>query len=570
MGAPMKRCPQCDKQWPLSHAACPDDGTPLPHGTEKTLHQSGGARVTSSGGVARVRVVGGENVSDELQPGLMVGEYRVERKLGEGAMGVVYGATHPLIGKQAAIKVISQALSASREAVERFVQEARAVNQIGHPNIVDIFSFGLLEDGRSYFVMELLKGRSLDERLRQGKPTLHETLEMLEQACRALEAAHGKGIIHRDLKPANVFLVELRDEPPIVKLVDFGLAKLARGDDARVERTQTGVMMGTPLYIAPEQARGKPVDGRSDIYALGVMAYEMVLGQVPFLGDSVVDIIFKHINEPPPPPRSLWPEIPEPLEQLLLAMLAKDPAARPTLAEIRGTLADLYGSTLTDSGSRPVPLRTWPLAKSAPRMGTQSQSAPAARRSRVLLAVPIGFAVLAGLGVALLRKPSSPPELPVKPAAAPTPAAPSPAPPAVSAAGAPPSAPAPPPAAAPAAAAPEANGTLIVRVNTAAARITVDGHLVADPADMARTTTHGEGRHEVEVTAPGHRPFHGSVIVGAGATVELPVKLAHPGTAPAAAAVHAPKAPATATPPPAPAKKNRDDVIDPFAAPKGN
>ncbi|MDB4964835.1 MAG: serine/threonine protein kinase [Myxococcales bacterium] len=272
----------------------------------------------------------------------MVGEYRVEHKLGEGGMAVVYAATHPLIGKKAAIKVLSPILSADAGAVARFVLEARSINRIGHPNIVDVFSFGRLADGRSYFVMEWLQGQTLYERMwhQHGPLPLTEVIHLLSQMCDGLEAAHEKGIIHRDLKPANVFVCHAAGRPDFLKLLDFGVAKLAH-QEMMPRWTSAGCVVGTPEYISPEQARGKDVDARTDLYSLGVMAYEMVLGRLPFLSDNPADAIHLHLAATPPKPSILWPQIPPALESLLLRLLAKKPDERATLPEVREVLASL-------------------------------------------------------------------------------------------------------------------------------------------------------------------------------------------------------------------------------------
>ncbi len=216
-----------------------------------------------------------------LVPGTAVGDYEIDDELGHGGMGVVYRAEHPVIGKRAAIKVLRREMAKNPDTVDRFVQEARSVNQIGHPNIVDIFAFGTLADGRPYLMMDLLIGESLRARRKRGPLHVSEAASVLDEVTSALAAAHAKGIIHRDLKPDNVFLVERQGRWPEVKLLDFGLAKLVSGVDTPV-RTHTGIMLGTPDYMAPEQIRRRGViDARVDVYALGVMAFESLTGRRP-------------------------------------------------------------------------------------------------------------------------------------------------------------------------------------------------------------------------------------------------------------------------------------------------
>ncbi len=306
----------------------------------------------STGGLARTPSSG-----YELEPGVMVGEYRIEGQLGEGGMGRVYAATHPVIAKRAAIKVLHPELSVNAQAVERFVQEARSVNQIGHPNIVDIFAFGALPDGRSYFVMEWLRGESLRERMSRGWIPIPEVHQILDTIAVALAAAHENGIVHRDLKPDNVFLVEIKGTAPQVKLLDFGIAKLLGGEDHRSERTRTGNLLGTPAYISPEQARGYAVDHRTDIYALGGVAFEMLTGEVPFPSDNAADMIARHLHEEPPFASHRNAQLSPELDQLLRAMLAKDPGQRPTLDEVRARLRGaLSGLRVTAPGGVQTPL----------------------------------------------------------------------------------------------------------------------------------------------------------------------------------------------------------------------
>jgi serine/threonine-protein kinase len=268
---------------------------------------------------------------------MTLGEYTVEGKIGEGGMGSVFAAVHPLIGKRAAVKVLKKELCEDPITLERFVDEARVVNQIGHPNIVDVFAFGTLPDGRSYFVMEWLKGQSLRDRLTNGPIHYLEACGILKSLSRALEAAHEKGIIHRDLKPDNVFLVEERGDVPRVKLLDFGIAKLVRQDQS-VSRTATGAMIGTPQYVAPEQAKGHAIDARVDIYSLGCVAFELLTGRPPFVADNAMEMVAKHLMEAPPRPSSLEPGIPKDLDDIVLECLSKDREQRPTLTEISATL----------------------------------------------------------------------------------------------------------------------------------------------------------------------------------------------------------------------------------------
>jgi tRNA A-37 threonylcarbamoyl transferase component Bud32 len=271
---------------------------------------------------------------DELAPGTLAGDYRIEEKIGEGGMGMVYRAIHPMIGKRAAIKVIHRNLSSSGEAVDRFIREAQSVNRIGDPNIVDVFGFGELADGRSFIVMEWLQGESLRDRLARPLPT-PEIVEILETIASALHAAHAAGVVHRDLKPDNVFLATGRG----VKLLDFGLAKLHNKPDAMASRTRTGAVMGTPLYLSPEQAKGQTVTPATDIYSLGAMAYEMCSSVAPFNAESAVEIMAMHISATPVPLGEIAPWTPPELAALVHAMLAKDPAQRPTLDHVRERLA---------------------------------------------------------------------------------------------------------------------------------------------------------------------------------------------------------------------------------------
>lgn len=282
--------------------------------------------MTSSGGHPVSHI--GANDAD-LQEGQQVGEYVVKRKIGEGGFGTVFSGEHPLIGKMVAIKVLNRQYSAQPEMVSRFVSEARAVNQIRHRNIIDIFGFGQLDDGRHYYVMEFLDGMPMDEYLEdRGQLPLEEAIPILRSVARALDAAHAKGIAHRDLKPENIFLV---NDPDGIypKLLDFGIAKLLSGDNPAEHKTRTGAPMGTPHYMSPEQCRGRDVDHRTDIYAFGIVAYLMLTAAVPFDGEDYMEILLAQISDQAAPPSTHAPHLPKSVDEGIAWMLRKDPAERP-------------------------------------------------------------------------------------------------------------------------------------------------------------------------------------------------------------------------------------------------
>ena len=271
----------------------------------------------------------------DIGPGTALGEFRIEAKIGEGGMGTVFSAVHPMIAKRAAIKILKHQLCRDLSNIERFIDEARVVNQIGHPNIVDIFAFGEMPDGRRYLAMEWLRGETLRDRIKRGPMSLTQMARVIRPLARALEAAHDQQVIHRDLKPENVFLVDVPHDEPHVKLLDFGIAKLA-GEKASPGEPK---LLGTPMYISPEQARNAHDAGpMSDVYSLGAMAFELLTGRPPFQRKGAIELVTAHLEETPVVPSSLVPEIPDEIDRLVLDMLAKLPADRPSLSHVRSVL----------------------------------------------------------------------------------------------------------------------------------------------------------------------------------------------------------------------------------------
>ncbi|MCE9576358.1 MAG: serine/threonine protein kinase, partial [Deltaproteobacteria bacterium] len=291
--------------------------------------------------------------------GDQIGNYRITGKLGEGGMGAVFLAEHVLLGRQAAIKVLLREMSHRQELVTRFFNEARAATAVKHPGIVEIYDFGYHTDGSAYIVMEFLEGETLSARLRRaGVLAEHRAAALGRQVASALAAAHGKGIVHRDLKPDNIFVVRDPDtaEGERTKILDFGIAKLAPSDQPGAVATRTGMVMGTPMYMSPEQCKGAgQVDHRADLYALGCILFEMVCGRHVFLAEGSGEVMAHHIFTPPPPPSSIRPVSPQ-LEQIILRALAKDPAHRFQSAD--ELIAALH--VAVPSGAYPSPLEVRP------------------------------------------------------------------------------------------------------------------------------------------------------------------------------------------------------------------
>jgi serine/threonine-protein kinase len=267
-------------------------------------------------------------VTATLEPGQVLAQrYRIQRLLGRGGMGAVYLADDEVLGELVALKVILSSFAADEAAmVSRFRREAAAARKVSSPSVIRIHDLGEARPGLLYLSMEYFAGRTLTEVIAQrGVVPLKDARDILQQIAAGLEAAHQAGVIHRDLKPSNVLVGERGK----IKIIDFGLATTAFGDGL----TATGAILGTPHYMAPEQVRGKPVDVRSDIYALGALAYHLVCGRPPFAGDNAIAIGFAHISEPVVPPRQLRKDVSPALDEAILAALAKAPEDRPASAK---------------------------------------------------------------------------------------------------------------------------------------------------------------------------------------------------------------------------------------------
>jgi serine/threonine protein kinase/tetratricopeptide (TPR) repeat protein len=334
----MQTCPKCRLLFEDGIKFCPQDGAQLTTELDEPLLDS------------------------DLKPGETVGEHVIVRIIGRGATGDVYEAEHKLIGRKVAIKLIRPGLCRNPRVVARFIDEARAANLIRHENIIDIYSFGRLPDGRQYHVMDLLEGVTLDRYLRErSNLRLSEAVAIFRPLADALDAAHDRGVLHRDLKPANIFIEKKRDGKPKPKLLDFGLAKLLAEDLPKSHETALGVVIGTPDYMSPEQCQGQPVDHRTDTYAFGVIGYEALTGRLPFDAASTAEMYVKKLVDTPRPPSEVRPELPREVDAIILKMLDRDREKRPfrLLPEI-ALLETMVRETLTDDSSPPRPAPTPP------------------------------------------------------------------------------------------------------------------------------------------------------------------------------------------------------------------
>jgi hypothetical protein len=294
------------------------------------------------------------HLGSEVKRARELGSYRLEEKLGEGGMGEVWRARHRMLARPAAIKLIRRSggdgrAGASEEALRRFEREAQVIARLRSPHTVELFDFGMAEDGAFYYVMELLDGLDADSLLRRFGPTPPErTIYLLRQVCHSLSEAQSCGLVHRDIKPANIFLCRYGEEYDFVKVLDFGIVRPTREPrDTSPVHTRENAVHGTPAFIAPEQAMGAEVDGRADIYATGCVAYWLLTGQFVFTAETPMGLLLAHAHTPPTPPsaRTELP-IPRALDDLVVSCLAKDPANRPQSArELSLRLAEVEGAS---------------------------------------------------------------------------------------------------------------------------------------------------------------------------------------------------------------------------------
>ncbi len=296
----MRKCPKCGSEYPDTTTLCPADGVAL------------------------------ENTSDLLIGQTLIGKYRIDERLNEGGMGAVYRCTHVLMDKTVAIKVLRPSLAADQKIVARFSREARAASRISHPHALSVTDFGESEDGVVFLVMEYLSGTTLKETIRKDGPMpLGRVVDIVRQVGSALDAAHEQGVVHRDLKSENIMLLAT-NEPEYAKVLDFGIAKIKEPEDGfDPGLTAPDLVIGTPQYMSPEQCSQAPdIDARSDIYSLGVIIYEMLVGHVPFTGESPTAIMLKHLQEPLPSVLEERPNLPATVGRVLSRAMAKRPEDR--------------------------------------------------------------------------------------------------------------------------------------------------------------------------------------------------------------------------------------------------
>jgi eukaryotic-like serine/threonine-protein kinase len=367
----MRTCQECGREFVSNERICPDDGS-----------------------VLKDRV----SLEDQAIGRTLDGKYRIDGFLKRGGMGSVFRGTHVLLNKPVAVKLIRPELVTSQDIVERFFREARAAAKLSHPNIVTVHDLGQTDDGTLYIIMEIVDGQSLKDLIvAQGPWAAARALRFCRGVASALSVAHRNGIVHRDLKPQNIMVSRDSEGNESPKLLDFGIAKTLEPDSPAL--TSTGMVLGTPHYMSAEQAKGMPADQRSDIYALGVILYEMLVGKVPFDDKSIPSILVKHLTEPPRPPSSLRGDIPRAVETLVLRCLEKDPDRRFQSADELGRALAAREETephrILDPTVATIPMNEQVTVESRPGL-TGAGGASAAARASVPFPPPVPAAESTG------------------------------------------------------------------------------------------------------------------------------------------------------------------------------
>jgi serine/threonine-protein kinase len=409
----VKQCPGCNRQFADSDEFCPFDGQHLfevLRTPEVFAHAPPDARTRAQ----PVQTPQPELTHDYLVGTTLDARYKIERRVGEGGMGIVFLARHIVIEKSVAIKILKRDVARDQNVVRRFVQEAKAASRIGHPNIVDVTDFGTTPDGTTYSVMEYVEGRTLAEVIKtDGRLFVSRAVPIVVQIARALGAAHDKGIVHRDLKPENIFLVNSGGRVDFVKIVDFGIAKVTSVKKVPTQSprlTRQGTVFGTPEYMPPEQASGWPdLDRRVDIYALGIILYEMLVGRVPHKGDSLMETLTMQINDPILPPTQIAPDLQlsEKFENVLLRTVAKDREQRyQSMSELIGALEKVAGNVSDNvrrEASRPPQVEPAVAGPAEPTLSPERDDAKTVREPPRATPMP-GDPMFTGTGARTVRR----------------------------------------------------------------------------------------------------------------------------------------------------------------------
>ncbi len=349
------------------------------------------------------------DAAEELAPGQLVGDFRIERKLGAGGTCIVYAATHHTIGKRAAVKVLRRSLIDVPLAIDQFAKEGQVANAISHPNVAGVFGFGHLPDGRPYMLMELLPGQTLRRLMAAGAIALGEVLRIAKQVCTGLEAVHAAGYVHGDVKPDNIFLTTDDAGAERVVLIDFGTSRPAPDAEPSVE-VRASLIFGTLPYMAPEQRRGFAARPASDVYSLGVVLYKMLVGRRPFQGSDETFATAENIREVDlVPPADAAPDTPRPLSDVIVGMLKTEPTERPRLAAVRAVLDHCAARRPTAPRAIPEVARALPATARAPAFDTTRAARlprawvrPAIVGAIAALAVVALAVPIAGYGISLL------------------------------------------------------------------------------------------------------------------------------------------------------------------------